>query len=139
VSSFRQQTTVRSMKLIIDNYESIFRYKKLVVNRILNDAFAELLEWDDYFVLPETLAMDAKRIIALRDAVERMAVSTGVILLVRFQVFSIKKQILCSLNLSFMGARVSKSVLKKYFFKFRIMELLWKYLLFKRTSLILFC
>ena len=139
MSSFRQQTTVRSMKLIIDNYESIFRYKKLVVNRILNDAFAELLEWDDYFVLPETLAMDAKRIIALRDAVERMAVSTGVILLVRFQVFSIKKQILCSLNLSFMGARVSKSVLKKYFFKFRIMELLWKYLLFKRTSLILFC
>jgi hypothetical protein len=70
-----------------------------VVNRILNDAFAELLEWDDYFVLPETLAMDAKRIIALRDAVERMAVSTGVILLVRFQVFSIKKQILYSLNL----------------------------------------
>ena len=79
------------MKLIIDNYESIFRYKKLVVNRILNDAFAELLEWDDYFVLPETLAMDAKRIIALRDAVERMAVSTGVILLVRFQVFSNQK------------------------------------------------
>ena len=61
-----------------------FRYKKLVVNRILNDAFVELLEWDDYFALPETLAMDAKRIIALRDAVERMAVSTGVILLVRF-------------------------------------------------------
>lgn len=58
------------------------RYKKLVVNRILNDAFVELLEWDDYFALPETLAMDAKRIVALRDAVERMAVSTGVILLV---------------------------------------------------------
>jgi hypothetical protein len=62
--------------------KSFFRYKKLVVNRILNDAFVELLEWDDYFALPESLAMDAKRIIALRDAVERMAVSTGVILLV---------------------------------------------------------
>jgi len=58
------------------------RYKKLVVNRIMTDAFVEILEWDDYYVLPETLAMDAKRIIALRDAVERMAVSTGVILLV---------------------------------------------------------
>lgn len=53
-----------------------------MTNRILNDAFVELLEWDDYFALPETLAMDAKRIMALRDAVERMAVSTGVILLV---------------------------------------------------------
>jgi hypothetical protein len=61
----------------------ICRYKKLVVNRIMTDAFVEILEWDDYYVLPETLAMDAKRIIALRDAVERMAVSTGVILLVR--------------------------------------------------------
>ena len=60
----------------------LIRYKKLVTNRILNDAFVELLEWDDYFALPETLAMDAKRIMALRDAVERMAVSTGVILLV---------------------------------------------------------
>ena len=55
----------------------------MVTNRILNDAFVELLEWDDYFALPETLAMDAKRIMALRDAVERMAVSTGVILLVK--------------------------------------------------------
>ena len=54
------------------------------MNRILGEAFVELLEWDDYFVLPETLAMDAKRIIALRDAVERMAVSTGVILLVTY-------------------------------------------------------
>ena len=54
------------------------------MNRILGEAFVELLEWDDYFVLPETLAKDAKRIIALRDAVERMAVSTGVILLVTY-------------------------------------------------------
>jgi hypothetical protein len=52
------------------------------MNRVLNDAFAELLEWDDYFALPETLAMDAKRVVALRDGVERMAVATGVILLV---------------------------------------------------------
>ena len=54
-----------------------------MINRILGEAYVELLEWDEYYALPETLVMDAKRITALRDAVERMAVSTGVILLVR--------------------------------------------------------
>lgn len=57
------------------------KYKKLLGARVLNDAFTEILEWDDYYQLPETLTMDAKRIVALRDQVERTSVSTAVILL----------------------------------------------------------
>jgi len=57
------------------------KYKKLLGTRVLNDAFVEILEWDDYYELPETLTMDAKRIIQLRDQVERTAVSTAVMLL----------------------------------------------------------
>ena len=49
--------------------------------RVLNDAFSEILEWDDYYLLPETLVMDQKRILMLRDQVERTSVSTAVILL----------------------------------------------------------
>ena len=37
------------------------RLKKLLLNRILTEAFVELLEWDDYYGWPETLAMDAHR------------------------------------------------------------------------------
>lgn len=61
-----------------------------MINRVMTDAFVELLEWDDYFGIPETLVMDLKRIVALRDAVERMSVSTAVILLVRLDTFSEK-------------------------------------------------
>jgi len=50
------------------------------MNRILTEALVELLEWDEYYTLPETLAMDQKRIIALRDQTERTSVSTAVIL-----------------------------------------------------------
>lgn len=57
------------------------KYKKLLGTRLLNEAFVEILEWDDYYNLPETLTMDAKRILALRDQVERTAVGTAVILL----------------------------------------------------------
>merc|ERR1719369_211866 len=57
------------------------KYKKLLGVRILNEAFTEILEWDDYFNLPETLVMDTRRIYALRDQVERTSVSTAVILL----------------------------------------------------------
>jgi len=49
--------------------------------RILHESYVEILEWDDYYPLPETLVMDTKRIIALRDRVERTAVSTAVILI----------------------------------------------------------
>lgn len=56
------------------------RFKKLLMNRMLTEAFVELLEWDEYHTLPETLAMDQKRILALRDQTERTAVSTAVIL-----------------------------------------------------------
>jgi len=56
------------------------KYKKLLATRILNEAFVEILEWDDYYSLPETLTMDAKRIVSLRDQVERTSVSTAVIL-----------------------------------------------------------
>jgi len=56
------------------------RFKKLLISRILTEALVELLEWDEYYALPETLAMDHKRIIALRDQTERTAVSTAVIL-----------------------------------------------------------
>jgi len=56
------------------------KYRKLLGTRVLNEAFTEILEWDDYYQLPETLTMDAKRIIALRDQVERTSVSTAVIL-----------------------------------------------------------
>jgi len=57
------------------------KYKKLLGARVLNEAYVEILEWDEYYNLPETLTMDAKRILALRDQVERTAVSTSVILL----------------------------------------------------------
>lgn len=56
------------------------KYKKLLGARVLNEAFVEMLEWDDYYQLPETLAMDAKRIVGLRDQVERASVSTAAIL-----------------------------------------------------------
>lgn len=56
------------------------KFKKLLVSRILTEALVELLEWDEYFTLPETLAMDQKRIISLRDQTERTSVSTAVIL-----------------------------------------------------------
>lgn len=57
------------------------RYHKLLGQRVLNEGFTELLEWDEYYQLPETLVMDQKRIYALRDKVERVSVSTAVILL----------------------------------------------------------
>lgn len=57
------------------------KYKKLLAARILNESFVEILEWDEYYPLPETLAMDTKRILALRDRVERTAVSTATILI----------------------------------------------------------
>ena len=57
------------------------KYKKLLGQRVLNDSFAELLEWDEYYTLPETLVMDQRRIFALRDKVERVSVSTAVLLL----------------------------------------------------------
>ncbi len=57
------------------------RYHKLQIQRVLNDSFLELLEWDEYYPLPETLVMDQRRIFALRDQAERTAVSTAVILL----------------------------------------------------------
>lgn len=60
--------------------ESDMRFKKLLAQRVLTEAFVELLEWDDYHLLPETLVMDFKRINSLRDMSERMAVSTAVIL-----------------------------------------------------------
>ena len=42
------------------------KYKKLLAARILNESYVEILEWDEYYPLPETLAMDTKRILALR-------------------------------------------------------------------------
>jgi len=57
------------------------RMQRLLINRILTEAFVELLEWDDYFGWPETLAMDSHRFTTLRDQLERGAMSTAVILL----------------------------------------------------------
>jgi len=57
------------------------KYKKLLGQRVLNDAYTEILEWDEYYTLPETLVMDQKRIFQLRDKVERVSVSTAVLLL----------------------------------------------------------
>merc|ERR1711962_1932391 len=57
------------------------KYKKLLGQRVLNDSFSEILEWDEYYTLPETLVMDQRRIFALRDKVERVSVSTAVLLL----------------------------------------------------------
>jgi len=57
------------------------KYRKLLGQRVLNEGFTELLEWDEYYQLPETLVMDQKRIFDLRDRVERVSVSTAVILL----------------------------------------------------------
>ena len=33
------------------------KYRKLLAARILNESFVEILEWDEYYALPETLAM----------------------------------------------------------------------------------
>lgn len=57
------------------------KYKKLLASRILHESYVEILEWDDYYPLPETLVMDTKRILALRDQVERTSVSTAVLLI----------------------------------------------------------
>merc|ERR1711963_260917 len=57
------------------------KYKKLLASRILHESYVEILEWDEYYPLPETLVMDTKRILALRDRVERTAVSTAVLLI----------------------------------------------------------
>lgn len=57
------------------------KYRKLLGQRILNESFTEILQWDEYYSLPETLAMDQKRIFLLRDKVERVSVSTAVILI----------------------------------------------------------
>ncbi len=64
-----------------DEESSDPRYHKLLLQRVLTDSFLELLEWDEYHPMPETLAMDQRRIFALRDQAERAAVSTAVILL----------------------------------------------------------
>ncbi len=53
----------------------------MLANRVLTEAFVELLEWDEYHGWPETLTMDAQRFLTLRDQLERTAVSTAVILL----------------------------------------------------------
>ena len=37
------------------------KYKKLLAARILNESYVEILEWDEFYPLPETLAMDTKR------------------------------------------------------------------------------
>jgi len=37
------------------------KYKKLLASRILHESYVEILEWDDYYPLPETLVMDTKR------------------------------------------------------------------------------
>jgi hypothetical protein len=35
----------------------------------------QILEWDDYYRLPETLTMDGRRIVALRDQVRLLIVN----------------------------------------------------------------
>jgi len=64
-----------------EELEGESKYLKLLGHRVLNDAFSELLEWDEYYQLPETLVMDQKRIFTLRDSVERTSVTAAVILL----------------------------------------------------------
>jgi len=64
-----------------EDRDSDVKYRKLQGQRILTDAFTELLQWDEFYSLPETLVMDQKRIFQLRDKVERVSVSTAVILL----------------------------------------------------------
>jgi len=56
------------------------KYRRLLGQRVLTEALAELLEWDDYHPMPETLVMDQRRILELRSKVERVAVSTATIL-----------------------------------------------------------
>jgi len=54
------------------------KYRKLLGQRVLTSAYSELLQWDEYYQLPETLVMDQRRIFLIRDKVERLAVSTAV-------------------------------------------------------------
>ena len=56
------------------------RFKKKIMNWILTEALVGLLGWDDSHKFPETLAMDQKRIFALRDQTERTSVAAAVIL-----------------------------------------------------------
>lgn len=56
------------------------KYRRLLGQRLLSTAYSELLQWDEYYQLPETLVMDQRRIFLLRDKVERLAVCTAVIL-----------------------------------------------------------
>merc|ERR1712018_576118 len=65
---------------------------KLLAARILNESFVEILEWDEYYPLPETLAMDTKRILSLRDRVERTAVSTAVIIIIPMDSQAVKEK-----------------------------------------------
>jgi len=60
--------------------ENDSRLRKLLMSRTINEAFVELLQWDEYYPLPETLVMDQKRVLALRDQTERTSVSTAVVL-----------------------------------------------------------
>jgi len=57
------------------------KYRRLLGQRVLTEAYTELLQWDEYYCLPETLVMDQRRVFQIRDKVERVSVSTAVILL----------------------------------------------------------
>ena len=50
----------------VEQSENDSRLRKLLMSRTINEAFVELLQWDEYYPLPETLVMDQKRVLALR-------------------------------------------------------------------------
>ena len=38
---------------------------------MLTEAYTELLQWDEYYSLPETLVMDQRRVFQIRDKVQK--------------------------------------------------------------------
>ena len=77
------------------------KYQKLLGSRVLTDAFLEILEWDDYYTLPETLTMDARRIVDLRDQVELEPENSGIerpLLKSSYKSSEHETQKLCSVN-----------------------------------------
>lgn len=82
---FQNPLQKKSATTFLGRFAKMFPDKSKVANlsgtMILNDAYTEMLEWDEYYQLPETLVMDAKRIYTLRIQVDRVAVGTAIMMI----------------------------------------------------------
>ncbi|XP_074604961.1 T-complex protein 11-like protein 1 [Brevipalpus obovatus] len=83
------ESTKKWLKRNYDCNEFSGESKKEIINRVLTTAYIELLQWDDSLQerLPETLLLDEKRILTLRDAL-MLNVLVGSSLLIAVNTFS---------------------------------------------------